>query len=274
MKIKNNRLVSDDNSEVIIQETTDNQGGTINPKFIILHFTAGRSAETSVKWFKDTKAKASAHLVIGRDGKIYQLIDFDKKAWHAGVSEWAELSGFNDFSIGIELDNPGRLTKVGEKYLSWYKKEFSKDNVVELTHKHEKNPTFWYDYTESQIEACFEVCRLLMAKYEIKDILGHDDIAPFRKTDPGPIFPMEAFRAKLLGREDDTADIYEVTTNNLNIRRGPSTDFDSLGQINEGTKVEFIKSQNGWFYVFVLEKPTLDEEILQGWIYGHYLKKI
>lgn len=273
MKVKDNRLVSDDSSKIIIQEITTNQEGVIDPQFIIIHFTAGRSAESSVAWFKDKTAKASAHLVIGRDGKIFQLIDFDKKAWHAGSSRWADLNSFNSLSIGIELDNPGRLTKVGDKYLSWFKKEYSKDNVVEATHKHEKLPTFWYDYTESQIEACFEVCKLLMTKYNIKDVLGHDDIAPYRKTDPGPLFPLEAFRARLLGRDDNTADIYEVITDNVNIRRGPGKEFDSIGQINTGAKVEFIKSEKGWFFVYLLEKPSREEEVKYGWVYEQLLAK-
>ena len=273
MKIQSNRLVSGDSSEIIIQETTTNQEGVIEPQFIIIHFTAGRSAESSVAWFKDKTAKASAHLVIGRDGKIFQLIDFNKKAWHAGSSKWADLKGFNNFSIGIELDNPGRLTKVGDKYLSWFKKEYSKDNVVEATHKHEKQSSFWYEYTESQIEACFDVCKLLMTHYKIDDVLGHDDIAPYRKNDPGPLFPLENFRARLLGRDDNTTDIYEVVTDNVNIRRGPGKEFDSIGQVNQGTKVEFIRSDKGWFFVYLLEKPNENEEVKYGWIYEQLLSK-
>ncbi|MCP9762415.1 N-acetylmuramoyl-L-alanine amidase [Lacihabitans soyangensis] len=274
MKITNNRLVSERASEIVIQESTTNKGGEITPNFIIIHFTAGRGAESSVAWFKDPMAKASAHLVIGRDGKIYQLVDFNLKAWHAGVSRWTDTSGLNGNSIGIELDNPGRLTKVGDKYLSWFKKEYPKENVIEATHKHEKTPTYWYEYTEAQIESCFEVCKLLLQKYNIQDILGHDDIAPYRKNDPGPIFPMESFRSKLLGREDDTTDIYQVTTDNVNIRRGPNTEFDSYGQLNKGMKVEFIKSENGWSFVYVLEQPSNGLEPTYGWVKGTLLSKI
>ena len=113
-----------------------------------------------------------------------------------------------------------------------------------------------------------------MEEYKIQDILGHDDIAPYRKNDPGPIFPMESFRAKLLGREDDTADTYEITATNVNIRKGPGVDFDSYGQIKKGQKVEFMKSNMGWFYVYILEKPKDGNEVLYGWINGDFLKKI
>ncbi|SFC30620.1 N-acetylmuramoyl-L-alanine amidase [Flexibacter flexilis DSM 6793] len=274
MKITNHKLLSESVSEIIVSDSTNNVGGVIDPQFIIIHFTAGQSAESSVEWFKNPSAKASAHLVIGRDGKIIQLVDFNKMAWHAGKSKWADFNGFNNFSIGIELDNPGRLTKVGDRYLSWFKAEYSKDNVVEMPHKHEKGNSYWYEYTKEQIDACMKVCKLIMEKYHIQDILGHDDIAPYRKDDPGPLFPMESFRSKLLGREDNTADIYEVIADAVNIRKGPSTKFGSYGQLNQATKVEFIKSSMGWFLVYVLDKPQQNDDTLYGWINGSLLKKL
>lgn len=274
MKIKNHRLFSENESEKIIQEKTNNKGGEITPSHIIIHFTAGSSAVSSVEWFKDTTAGASAHLVIGRDGKIYQLIDFNLKAWHAGKSRWAEHIGFNDFSIGIEIDNPGRLRKEGDKYIAWFGKEYSKEGIVEAIHKHEDYASYWLSYTEKQIEACLNVCKILMQKYpSIIEILGHDDISPIRKNDPGPLFPMENFRAKLLGRQDDTGDIFKVTANNVNLRRGAGTDFEIIRQLSKDTEVEFIKSNKGWFYVFIAEKPKDGEDVLYGWIHNSLLKK-
>ena len=162
MKISNNKLIAESTSELVENTTTVNQGGTIEPRYIVLHFTAGRSAESSIAWFKNPTAKASAHLVIAKDGTITQLVDFNRKAWHAGKSKWANLNGFNELSIGIELDNPGKLSKVGDKYYSWFKKEYSKENIVEAIHKHDHTASYWYEYTEEQIEACLNVCKLLM----------------------------------------------------------------------------------------------------------------
>jgi len=275
MRIVNHKIVQEPgDAQTILQESTSNKGGSINPEYIIIHFTAGRSAESSVAWFKDSSARASAHLVIGRDGRIFQLMDFTRQAWHAGSSRWAGLKNFNNLSIGIELDNPGRLTKVGDRYVSWFKKDYTSENVVEAVHKHESSPTHWYEYTEPQIEACFEVCKAIRKKYDIKDVLGHEDVSPYRKTDPGPLFPMESFRARLFGREDEVMDIYEVTGNNVNIRRGPGTEFNSLGQLHQGTQVEFMRAEKGWFFVFVLEKPANNEEMLYGWIYEGLLRKV
>ena len=273
MKITNHKLVSENPSEKIIQETTANQGGTIETEFIIIHFTAGGSAESSVNWFKNTNAKASAHIVIGRDGKIFQLVDFNKKAWHAGASQWANWNAFNNISIGIELENPGRLSKRGDKYYSYFEKEYPSNEVVERIHKHEDQASFWLSYTEKQLESCMQVCELLLIKYPIIDILGHDDISPFRKNDPGPMFPMESFRSKLLGRQDDTGDIFKTTTNQVNIRKGAGTQFESIAKLQKDTELAFIKSHNGWFYVFVAEKPKLGDEVLYGWVHNTLLRK-
>lgn len=273
MKINNHKLASEQASEKIVQETTVNKEGLIEPRFVIIHFTAGGTAESSVSWFKNPNARASAHVVIGRDGKIFQLIDFNKKAWHAGPSQWANWNGFNNCSIGIELENPGRLSKRGEKFYSYFEKEYPANEVVERTHKHEDQPSYWLTYTEKQLESCMQVCELLLKKYPIIDILGHDDIAPFRKNDPGPMFPMESFRAKLLGRHDDTGDIYKTTTDQVNIRKGAGTQFESLGKLPKNTEVAFIKSNNGWFYVFVAEKPKTGDEVLYGWIHNSLVTK-
>src|SRR5690606_19529381 len=88
MKVLRNRLVSESNSDRIQQLQTSNKGGLITPNYIIIHFTAGRSPESSIQWFQNPTAKASAHLIIARDGTITQLIDFNRKAWHAGISSW------------------------------------------------------------------------------------------------------------------------------------------------------------------------------------------
>jgi N-acetylmuramoyl-L-alanine amidase len=274
MKVLRNRLVSESNSDRIQQLQTSNKGGLITPNYIIIHFTAGRSPESSIQWFQNPTAKASAHLIIARDGTITQLIDFNRKAWHAGISSWGNKSGFNNFSIGIELDNPGRLHKVGDKYLSWFKKEYPKDDVVEDTHKHESKPSYWYEYSQPQIEACLEVCKLLTKAYKIEDILGHDDISPYRKDDTGPLFPMENFRSRILGRQDENVDIYEVNATTVNIRKGPGTSHDILGVLKKGTKVEYVKSNAGWLFVEVDQKSASTDDILYGWINSKLLTKV
>ena len=80
MEITNHKLKAENTSEIIIQDSTNNKGGIIIPKFIIIHFTAGRSAESSAEWFKNPTAKASAHIIIGKTGKVIQQVDFNSLA--------------------------------------------------------------------------------------------------------------------------------------------------------------------------------------------------
>lgn len=199
-------------------------------------------------------------------------MDFNRKSWHTGISNWGNRSGFNNFSIGIELDNPGRLNKVEDKYFAWFKKEYPKEEVVEAKHKNEQDLSYWFEYSEEQINSCLEVCQLLVKNYKIKDILGHEDIAPFRKNDPGPLFPIENFRSKIFGRFDDTVELYEVNATNVNIPKGPGTSYDILGVLKKGTKVQYVKTNSGWIFVEI-EQATSDDNLF-GWINSKLLTKI
>lgn len=250
-----------------------NKGGTISPQYLIIHYTAGRSAQSSIDWFMNPQAQASAHLVIGMDGKITQMVPFNKKAFHAGKSKWSGLNGMNSYSIGIELDNPGKLTRTGSKWISWFGKEYPASVVIEAIHKHQEILAGWHIFTEKQIESCIKVSQLLVSSYQLPDILGHEDISPFRKEDPGPAFPMESFKAKVLGREDDAADIFKVKTDDTNLRSGAGTEFDVMAKLKKGVKVELIKSKVNWYNVFVVSKVQgLSEP--EGWIHNSLLEKV
>ena len=204
MKIDNHRLIADDGQPVRYVETP-NHGGVMTPEYLVMHYTAGSSAESAVAWLCNPEAKASAHLVIGRDGSITQLAAFNRSAWHAGQSRWAGRNSLNAFSIGIELDNAGKLERVGERWLcAVSKREYPDDEVLIANHPHDRPGTMaagWHQYSAAQLDAAGEVGVLLMQSYALRDVLGHDEIAPGRKTDPGPAFPMASFRARLRGRD-------------------------------------------------------------------------
>ena len=193
MRITNHILYREDGTPYHYVESP-NKGGKIQPEYLIMHYTAGRSAEASVAWLTNPDAKASAHLVIGRDGSITQLVPFDTKAWHAGRSYWEGLEGMNAFSLGIELDNAGPLTKVGEKYQAWFGKSYPESQVLYAKHKLDQEPQWWHNFPREQIEAAQEVAMLLVQHYKLRDVIGHEDIAPAHKRDPGPAFPMADFR--------------------------------------------------------------------------------
>jgi len=148
------------NSKSVDYRPSPNHGGIIMPEYLIIHYTAAKTANSAINWMLSKDAKVSAHLHIARDGKVVQLVPFNVKAWHAGASAWNGLTGLNSYSIGIELQNDSKE-----------------------------------DYTEIQLDIAKGISRLLVTRYCLKDILGHSDIAPGRKVDPGIKFPMQLFKS-------------------------------------------------------------------------------
>ena len=274
MKIQNHRLIADDGTPVRYVETP-NKGGLMTPEYLIMHYTAGSSAEGSVSWMCNPAAKAAAHLVIGRDGSLTQLAPFNRITWHAGKSEWEGRSGLNGFSIGIELDNAGKLERVGSRWISAVsKRAYPDDDVLVDNHKHDRPgtpPIGWHEYSEAQLEVAAQVGLLLMEKYALKDVLGHEDIAAGRKADPGPAFPMASFRARLMGRADDEVEHY-VTTSALNVRAGPGTEFAALpgSPLPSGTRVALLEQQGLWWRVDVLDTVSGVMDLV-GWCHSRYL---
>lgn len=273
MKIQNHRLRAEQNDQPIQLLNSPNQGGTITPKYLVLHYSAGASAESTVNWFMNPAANASAHLVIGMEGSITQLVNFNKKAWHAGISRWNELVGMNNYSIGIELDNPGKMRHVGGRWISWFGREYPGTVIMEATHKHQVTPAGWHIFSEAQIESCIAVSQLLVAEYGLLDVLGHDDIAPFRKEDPGPAFPMESFRARVVGRTGDAADTFKVNTEGSNLRSGAGMSYPVIARLKKGTKVEFINNKMNWDYILVVSTTSRNRE-REGWIHNSLLTRV
>jgi N-acetylmuramoyl-L-alanine amidase len=183
-------------------EATPNRGGPYVPQYIIINSTSATSAKAIIKWLTNPAAAASAHLLIDRDGNITQFAPFNVVTYHAGASNWKGLSGLNKYAIGIELVNGGRLMKSGDKWISPAdRQEIPASEVVFATHKNEKRgaAAAWQTFSQQQIDALTTICRALQTAYNIKDVLGHDDIAPVRKQDPGPAFPMQKLRADVFG---------------------------------------------------------------------------
>lgn len=273
MKIQNHRLVASTGETPVQVKDSPNRGEVITPQYLVIHYTAGSSFSSSVAWLTNAQSSASAHLVIGLDGSIAQLVPFNRKAWHAGASQWGDLVGMNNHSIGIELDNPGRMRRVGSKWVSAFGREYPDSVVLQATHKHKDAPAGWHTFTEAQLNACVAASHLIVTRYGLKGILGHEDVSPFRKVDPGPAFPMESFRSKVLGRRDDLSDIFEVTTPDTNLRTGPGTQHEILGKLKKGDQVMFIQNQLNWFRVVLIDSAIQASEP-EGWVHNSLLKKV
>ena len=155
-------------------------------RFLVIHFTAGASAQSSIDYWNQLANGVCAHIVIDRDGTIYQCRPFNRTAGHAGPSRWRDpntgklYTNINKCAIGIELANGGDS----------YPTKFSKLLPTHARHKNGGPAKDWETYPAIQLENCFRLAAALVARYKLDDILGHDDCAPDRKNDPGPAFPM------------------------------------------------------------------------------------
>ncbi len=239
------------------------------PDTIVLHYTAGRDGKSSAQYLAKDNVKASAHIVIDRDGSIYQLVPFDTIAWHAGRSSWKGRSGLNKYSIGIEIDNAGVLTKSANNYVAWFGKKYNADEVMEAVHRNESQPKYWHLYTENQIDMVETVCELLMEQYTgIQNILGHEEIAPGRKLDPGPAFPLDQLRKRLINDRDEekpllTEQTGEVAVEYLNIREMPGRRAPLVSSpLPKGTQLKIREEHSGWYRV---------ETQIEGWVSAEYI---
>lgn len=159
-------------------------------RFLVIHFTAGATGESSIDFWKSPEAKgACAHIVIERDGTIKQCRPFNRTCGHAGVSSWAGFNGLNACAIGIELANAGD----DDDALSWARKQpgFKAERAK---HKNGGPLVAWECYPAAQLEACKQLSKVLVERYKLDDVVGHEDIAPKRKNDPGPLYPMAELR--------------------------------------------------------------------------------
>ena len=137
----------------------DDRGGA-NIDMLVLHYTGMKSAKEALDRLCDPAAKVSAHYTIDEDGTVYVHVPEARRAWHAGAAHWAGASDINARSIGIELVNPGH--------------EFG-----------------YREFPDTQIAALTTLCHSILMRHPIPSwrVLGHSDIAPERKEDPGELFP-------------------------------------------------------------------------------------
>jgi N-acetylmuramoyl-L-alanine amidase len=273
-RVANHRLIDDDGQPVEFRRSPNQSRGAIEPQYLVMHYTAGASASSSVRWLCDKQAKASAHLVIGRDGGVTQLVDFNRKAWHAGRSRWNGREGVNGFSIGIELANSGPLTGGAGRWRTAFGSRVDDENVIVAVHPNDGVERGWERYTEAQLGRVRDVASALVDEYGLKEIVGHEDVAPGRKTDPGPAFPMASFRAIVEGRKEDSGPVFR-TTAALNIRTGPGTEFAKLdvSPMRKGTRLDVLAAQGIWRQVDVLDVVN-DEMDVVGWVHSRFITTV
>ena len=145
----------------------DERHGGQKPSLIVLHYTSMDSAEAALDRLSDPASKVSCHYLIDEKGNIYTMVDEEKRAWHAGVSGWQGKDDVNSRSIGIEISN--------------------RDNLP---------------YTNEQLFSLALLCRDIQHRHNIppENVIGHSDVAPGRKIDPGEHFPWAKMARHDIGR--------------------------------------------------------------------------
>jgi len=196
----NRRRTLTDAGSMIRFSQSPHHSSNVQPILLVIHYTATTTLRPVINWFADPISKVSAHLIIDRDGSVIQMVRFDRRAWHAGISSWGNLDNINRYSIGIELVNAGKLRKSPHGWMAWNGSIIADDEVTEATHILDDELSGWHEYTQQQLESLWQVGTALNQVFDFQDIVGHDMIAPERKKDPGPLFPLESIRAKVLGR--------------------------------------------------------------------------
>lgn len=244
IKIKADKAEVDD--KAVAFKATPNQGGSLKPEGIILHDTAGGlAAEGSISWLCNPVAKASAHFVLARDGTLTQLAPMNKVTWHAGKSAWKGRPNVNNFAIGIEIVNPGKLASLGgNQYINDLKVKVTADanHLVREATTSAHGHGFWLDYTPEQIETVILLCSAIRETYGVKWIGTHYEISPGRKIDVNAIFPLDHVRAAVFGPVSGTApkgdDNTGVTTvASLNMREAPGSGNKVILELPRNTKV-------------------------------------
>ena len=200
-------------------------------KIIIIHYTGMQSERESLDRLTDPKSKVSSHYAINQKGKIFRLVNDNQIAWHAGKSCWGKYKNLNKNSIGIELVNKGH--------------QFGYTN-----------------FKKRQLSSLIKICKSLIKKYKIKkrNIVGHSDIAPLRKIDPGEKFPWKQLANNKIG-------IWHNCKSSL-LRQ-----YRNIKILEKKDKIKFIKNLNKIGYCFSTKKKSFLIKIVKAF-QRHYRQEL
>ena len=200
-------------------------------KIIVIHYTGMQSERESLIKLCSPKSKVSSHFVINKYGKIYRLVQDNKIAWHAGKSCWGKYKNLNKNSIGIELVNKGH--------------QFGYTN-----------------FKKNQLLSLIKICKILVKKYKIKkrNIIGHSDIAPLRKIDPGEKFPWKQLSKKNIG-------IWHSSKSSL-LRK-----FRRIKISSKKDKIKFVKNLKKIGYCFSINNKSFFVKIVKAF-QRHYRQEV
>ena len=200
-------------------------------KIIVIHYTGMQSERESVSRLCNPKSKVSSHFVISQNGRAYRLVQDNQIAWHAGKSCWGKYKNLNKNSIGIELVNKGH--KFG-----------------------------YTNFKKKQLLSLIKICKSLIKKYKIKkrNVVGHSDIAPLRKIDPGEKFPWKRLANNGIGIWHRCKPSFLRKYRNVKI-------------LEKKNKIKFIKNINKIGYCFSVKKKSFFIKTVRSF-QRHYRKEL
>ncbi len=201
-------------------------------KLLIIHYTGLPSLKESLDRLSDPASKVSAHYLIDEEGNIFRMVKEDQRAWHAGFARWQKESDINTLSIGIELQNPGH---------EWGLEIFPK----------------------SQMNALSALANEIIKRHDIRPeaVLGHSDVAPARKEDPGELFDWQFLADSGVGLWHGLDDAQTASTESLNVSEGNEflLDMEKFGYDLEAQQTDQVVRafQRHWRQASLTGKPDL-----------------
>ena len=209
---------------------------TLPISLLILHYTGMETGQAALERMRDGTAKVSAHYMVEEDGRIFQLVDEDKRAWHAGVSEWQGETNINSNSIGIEIVNGG--------------------------HDHPNEDGSLPEFPDVQINAVIALSKDIMKRRGELTVLGHSDIAPARKIDPGEKFPWKGLAAAGVGYWPDVQTDDRRILFDSGIRdRGVAVVQRGLAHIGYGARVTGVMDEETQLIIQALQRRYRPDQI-------------
>jgi N-acetyl-anhydromuramyl-L-alanine amidase AmpD len=272
------RLVTETNHRIKFipaHEKNFNPDSTLDPRFVVIHFTTGTDPKSIVHTFQNPDEGVCTHLLVARNGHVIQFVPFDKVAFHCGLSAWESVRHLNQFAIGIEVDNAGYLdqTRKGFKRKG---KTIPQEQVEFKKHwkeDHKNRP--WQTFSEDQVRVVSDLVKALIKKYPtIKEIVGHDMVNLVNRLDPGPFYPLGELREAILGSPQPVIQHYQTLPAEcpifVNIGGRPpfAVPHPDHGELAKNSKVR-VRNEHvyeHWSLVIVKQTSSRGLRDKEGWV--------
>ena len=204
-------------------------------KFLIIHYTGMKKETSAIKKLRNPKSKVSSHYFIKNNGQIVNFVPDEYTAWHAGESSWKNFKSLNKYSIGIEINNPGHA------------------------HGYRK-------FNTKQIFSLSKLLNYLVKKFKIKkqNILGHSDVAPYRKKDPGENFPWNKLALKNLCIWHNVSKKIKIKNRKIKIKPHEEKVFLSNLNVLGYSKLKKIDYQKNKKYLTMAFQRRYRQELIDG----------